>query len=447
MANYWRIGCRKYIDSNMMAVFREGYPFVYGATISEDQTPKFLKNVDVGDIIVAGGTKGIDFIGIAQEKSKYVKDTISWDEDSEWLFNTHGIDASQDGQAIGMFKNLGLEDVVYVKTKWFPIHCSELWMPGQTPRAFHPLNAAGNKYITRILSNNNIRDKEEIMDQYVKFLTAKKNIVLTGAPGTGKTYLAKEIAQKMAGTGKQDTNVQFVQFHQSYDYTDFVEGLRPVKSSGDNEIGFVLKNGIFKEFCITAKDKANEKFVFIIDEINRGEISKIFGELFFSIDPDYRGTKGKVMTRFRNIQTEENIFSKELGYGWFYVPENIYIIGTMNDIDRSVDSFDFAMRRRFSWIEITAEESAANMNLPDESTDRMRTLNNAISGIEGLNRSYHIGAAYFLRLENGDYDALWDYHLEPLLREYLRGMPDPDSELDALRDSYNLKPAENGEGE
>ena len=431
----------------MIAVFKEGYPFVWGDSISNDQTPKYFKKVEIGDIIVAGGTKYVDFVGIVQEKSQYIKDTITWEEDIEWLFNTHGIGASQDEDALAMLKKLELDDVVYIKTKWFPVKCSELCMPGQTPRAFHPLNTAGKNYITRILANNDIRDKEEIMDEYAKLLTTKKNIVLTGAPGTGKTYLAKEIAKKLVGSGKHDTHVQFVQFHQSYDYTDFVEGLRPVKSSETNEISFVLKNGIFKEFCRTAKDKPNENFVFIIDEINRGEISKIFGELFFSIDPDYRGKKGKVLTHFRNIQTEDTIFDMELKNGEFYVPENIYIIGTMNDIDRSVDSFDFAMRRRFTWIEITAQESAVNMNLPYESADRMRALNNAISNIEGFNRSYHIGAAYFMKLQNGDYDSLWSYHIEPLLREYLRGVPDDDKELEVLSDAYNLKPVENGEGE
>ena len=430
-----------------MTVFSEGYPFAYGTTISEERTPKYFNKVEIGDVIVAGGTMGVNYIGIAQEKSQYIKDTISWNDDIEWLFKSYEIAASQDEKAITMLKNLELEDIVYIKTKWLPINCSKLWMPGQTIGAFHPLNAAGKKYIARVLANNNIRSKEEVMDEYVKLLETRKNLVLTGAPGTGKTYLAKDIAKKLVGDGKQDTNIQFVQFHQSYDYTDFVEGLRPVKSSEGNEIGFVLKNGIFKEFCKAAKDKPKEKFVFIIDEINRGEISKILGELFFSIDPDYRGTEGKVLTRFRNIQTKDTMFDNELGYGWLYVPHNVYIIGTMNDIDRSVDSFDFAMRRRFTWVEITAEESAVNMNLPDESTGRMHALNGAISKIEGLNRSYHIGAAYFIKLENNDFDALWSYHLEPLLREYLRGTPDADRELEVLCDKYNLKPAENGKEE
>lgn len=173
-----------------------------------------------------------------------------------------------------------------------------------------------------------------------------------------------------------------------------------------------------------------KNYVFVIDEINRGEISKIFGELFFSIDPNYRGEEGAVYTQYANMhETDEK----------FYVPENVYIIGTMNDIDRSVESFDFAMRRRFVWQEITAEESAENMNLPKECKDRMKSLNDKISRIGGLGSSYHIGGAYFLD-ENGapikDFEGTWNLRLEPLLREYLRGMPNADDNLNELREAY-----------
>lgn len=173
-----------------------------------------------------------------------------------------------------------------------------------------------------------------------------------------------------------------------------------------------------------------KNYVFVIDEINRGEISKIFGELFFSIDPGYRGEKGAVYTQYTNMhETDEK----------FYVPENVYIIGTMNDIDRSVENFDFAMRRRFIWQEITAEESADNMNLPKESKTKMKSLNDKISEIEGLGSSYHIGGAYFLDKKGipiNDFVEIWNLRLEPLLREYLRGMPNADNNLNELRKAY-----------
>lgn len=123
----------------------------------------------------------------------------------------------------------------------------------------------------------------------------------------------------------------------------------------------------------------------------------------------------------------------------FYVPENVYIIGTMNDIDRSVENFDFAMRRRFIWQEITAEESADNMNLPKESKTKMKSLNDKISEIEGLGSSYHIGGAYFLDKKGipiNDLVEIWNLRLEPLLREYLRGMPNADNNLNELRKAY-----------
>jgi hypothetical protein len=126
----------------------------------------------------------------------------------------------------------------------------------------------------------------------------------------------------------------------------------------------------------------------------------------------------------------------------FYVPENVYIIGTMNDIDHSVESFDFAMRRRFTWEEITAEESAENMNLPKKIKDRMTRLNAKISGIDGLNASYHIGGAYFLDAEGKpreDYETIWKFRLEPLLKEYLRGMSEIEKKLAELKNAYDVE--------
>ncbi|MDR2814527.1 MAG: endonuclease, partial [Prevotellaceae bacterium] len=141
-------------------------------------------------------------------------------------------------------------------------------------------------------------------------------------------------------------------------------------------------------------------------------------------------------------------FDSELGQGWFYIPENVYIIGTMNDIDRSVESFDFAMRRRFTWKEITAAESAENMNLPAESRRRMTKLNDEISKIEGLNSSYHVGGAYFLTKNETypDFEELWELKLHPLLKEYVRGMPDADSLPEKLRKAYNAAPNDENNG-
>lgn len=289
----------------------------------------------------------------------------------------------------------------------------------------------------RVINDRETKIETKMMTNYTELLFAAKNIIFTGAPGTGKTFLAHQIADKITN------NKSFVQFHPSYDYTDFIEGLRPIDRNG--VIGFQRQNGTFKSFCERAIAEPEQKFVFIIDEINRGEISKIFGELFFSVDPGYRGTKGVVQTQYQNLINENDTF-----YNGFYIPENVYIIGTMNDIDRSVECMDFAMRRRFTWIEVTADsrvEMFGSTDWADEAIKRMQSMNKVIEDVAGLNQSYHVGPAYFLKLETysgtDKWDKLWCYHLEPLINEYLRGMPDAKTDLEKIKNAYDLKTTNN----
>ena len=215
-------------------------------------------------------------------------------------------------------------------------------------------------------------------------------------------------------------------------------------------------------------EKVQKKnFLFIIDEINRGELSKIFGELFYAVEPGYRvsyddlkkqqsgeKTISTIRTQYANLETEKNEFdnalsvSNQADYGHFFIPENVYIIGTMNDIDRSVDTMDFAFRRRFAFKEIKASENLEMLStlgeIADEAKLRLAKLNNAITEITELSSpsSYHIGGAYFLKLKDFEgnsserFQKLWDYHLAGLLKEYLRGTENAEENFEKLRSAY-----------
>ena len=408
----------------------------------------------------------------------------------------------------------------------------------------------------------------EIKNPYSKTLLTSKNIIFRGAPGTGKSYLAKQIAADIVSEGATDNyteltdeqkkQIEFVQFHPSYDYSDFVEGLRP-KMNEDGTMGFELYDGIFKSFTDKARrnfesskksrkaieqeasvqtqmkaffdsieygetsfktvtgnkftiadideeknriyieipgnktanklvlnramlesglefnkisditnffgkqfatqgysydfalfkeikskqiklsdaDMNSEKlknYIFIIDEINRGEISKILGELFFTIDPGYRGPAGSVATQYSNMHV--NQAEK------FYIPENVYIIGTMNDIDRSVEPIDFAMRRRFRFIEIKVKETQymldclGDNDLKSEAVKKMDSLNEEILKVEDLNENYQIGASYFLKLKELSFDELWEDYIRPLLHEYVHGLYNEEDIMQRFKAAY-----------
>ena len=245
----------------------------------------------------------------------------------------------------------------------------------------------------------------------VNVLRAKKNIILQGAPGVGKTFAAKRLAYSMMGV-KDAERVMMVQFHQSYSYEDFIEGFRP------NAQGFDLEKGAFYNFCKNAKDDSDNDYFFIIDEINRGNLSKIFGELFMLIENDKRGPRN----------TLQLLYSHEL----FYVPSNVYLIGMMNTADRSLAMLDYALRRRFAFFDLRPAFDAESFiayqeGLNDEKFDKLiscvEKLNEAIASDESLGDGFCIGHSYFCRMSPDDttdekLSEIVDYELVPMLREY-----------------------------
>lgn len=306
------------------------------------------------------------------------------------------------------------------------------------------------------------REEKDVINIIKKNIQIYKQVIFTGAPGTGKTYGVRKVVEDLCEGNTE--RMKFVQFHPSYDYTDFVEGLRPVKLEGDKETTFVRLDGIFKKFCrIAATDQVNN-YYFVADEINRADLSKVFGELMFGLEESKRGKKFD--TQYMNLpsyevkdevenkvkkkvarEIEEDVFADG-----FFIPENLYFIGTMNDIDRSVESFDFALRRRFRWVEIEAdaimETSLRDMlgkkdGITDDAikelTKNVKALNETIENSDfGLTKAYHIGPAYFEGFNGENGEDIFVHRIEPLLREYTRGR---DSEnvnnfIKACRDAF-----------
>lgn len=250
---------------------------------------------------------------------------------------------------------------------------------------------------------------EEEYEKLSGILRLKKNIILQGAPGVGKTFAAKRLAFSMMGV-KDVERVMMVQFHQSYSYEDFTMGFRP------SSHGFELKRGAFYNFCKKAEIDGDNDYFFIIDEINRGNLSKIFGELFMLIENDKRGVSLQLL------------YSDEK----FSVPKNIYIIGMMNTADRSLAMLDYALRRRFAFFEIkpgftTDGFREYKMSLKNEKFDKLiacvESLNNVIANDETLGDGFCIGHSYFCNLLPDTIDdqvlsGIVEYELIPLLKEY-----------------------------
>ena len=248
---------------------------------------------------------------------------------------------------------------------------------------------------------------EKRYENLVAVLRNKKNIILQGAPGVGKTFAARRLAWSMMGE-QDDSRIEFVQFHQNYSYEDFMMGYKPV------EDGFELKYGVFYRFCQKAANQPDKEFFFIIDEINRGNMSKIFGELLMLIEKDYRGTK-------------ETLANNGLS---FSVPKNLYIIGMMNTADRSLAMIDYALRRRFSFFEVEPGfdsegfihyQNSLNNETLNELVNKVKDLNREISLDKSLGKGFCIGHSYFCGRDVCTEEwlhSIVDYDILPMLSEY-----------------------------
>ncbi len=338
-----------------------------------------------------------------------------------------------------------------------------------------------------------------------------KQIIKYGPPGTGKTYLALQQTESFfniwkgefapASEYRYEDHKVLVQFHPSFSYEDFMEGLRPIlNDNGDNQL--TLQNGIFKEFCRKAGQweietykqlsKNNEEkewqeltigdlrnyenaltgahwnhifeiqdpskrvvdavppFFFIIDEINRADLSRVFGELMYCLE--YRGVKASVKTQYANLNNEENgLLSDESGECKFFIPSNVYLIGTMNNIDRSVESFDFALRRRFRWEEMTPDYTLLKYHLNQYHgewtglADDLTSLNEEIAKETLLGTDYQIGHAYFMNLKYQTHMSIdevrtqiWKDRIRPLLEEYLRGTGQTEELLGTFKRAFGI---------
>ena len=267
-----------------------------------------------------------------------------------------------------------------------------------------------------------------------------KNIIFYGAPGTGKTKFVVDCLDAMA---IDKDHREFVQFHSSFEYEDFIDGIKPIGIQNGN-LNLALTNGVFKEFCLKAAQNTDGNFFFVVDEINRADIAAVFGETLSLLEENYRGEKNAI--KIKNSTLMENIIAsdaskKSLCIDYdnlqtkFYIPKNIYFIGMMNDVDKSIDCFDLALRRRFTWVLMECDYDVLNdldknysgykekcENLNKYITSETYELNGKQEQ-DGLNlgRAYEIGHSYFLKKDDRtDEQVIWDRHIEPILREYVR---------------------------
>ncbi len=362
---------------------------------------KFVNEMKIGDVVFAKkGDSKVLGRGIVTGEYEYDADAdiglksirqVDWTHKGEWTF--------KEKLATKILKNISdyTKDVSEFNSLFEDPIDQELEYPEYNKKSF----------LEEVFLS------EEEYDLLVNLLKHKQNIILQGAPGTGKTFAAKRLAYSIMGI-KDISRVMTIQFHQSYSYEDFIIGFRPTKD------GFELKEGPFYSFCKKAELDIENNYYFIIDEINRGNLSKIFGELFMLIENDKRGSSLKL------LYADEQ----------FSIPENVYLIGMMNTADRSLAMLDYALRRRFAFYEFDPAFDSTGFNKYrldknnqkfDSLIDEIQLLNDEIADDETLGQGFRIGHSYFCT--SSEVDDIWlksvvDYEIIPLISEYWFDEPD-----------------------
>ena len=366
---------------------------------------QFANDIETGDVIFA--KKGMnDVIGIGIVESDYTFNEeydpyfhhtrkVKWIKKGNWSYNgklpTKTLtDITMYTELVNNIKELvgDIENIDEAPEDSYPKYSSEKFL-------------------------NEVYVSQKDYNTLVSLLKHKKNLIIEGAPGVGKTFMAKRLAYSILGE-KNINHVMMVQFHQSYSYEDFVMGYKP------SDKGFELKEGSFYQFCKKAEEDSENDYFFIIDEINRGNLSKIFGELFMLIENDKRGSTNKIQL----------LYSDEL----FFIPKNIHIIGLMNTADRSLAMIDYALRRRFAFFDLKPGFNSQGFinyqkTLNDERFDNLiltiKQLNEEIKNDESLGEGFRIGHSYLANLKNcKNLDFIIEYEIIPLLKEYWFDEPD-----------------------
>lgn len=331
-------------------------------------------------------------------------------------------------------------------------------------------------YEVRLAINNILQVEDTLLDNVLlsrflwKYANTKgladsdtPNVILYGPPGTGKTYAVKNSLDFLCQGDR--SRYEFIQFHPSFTYEDFIEGIKPKGVSEDGNIKFELVDGVFKRFCKRAKQNPSKDYYFVVDEINRANLSSVFGETLLCLEKDYRHDPTKevstdntlIKTQYSSLiedMIKDGSASSDLAYhyldenAYFGVPKNIFFIGMMNDVDKSIDAFDLALRRRFKWIRKDCDYDVIENQVKFRNGDDFknidnyqkacRDLNEFISEDLGMGKSFEFGHSFFMKISSiatsrtitvKNIENLFKLHLQPTLKEYLRAMF-PESELD-----------------